>query len=47
MVVVEHMTVAAAVADIDNMHIQDVNDANAVDFVEGNRQHGILQKHSH
>jgi hypothetical protein len=38
---------AAAVADIDNKHIQDVNDANAVDSVEGNRQQGILQKHSH
>ena len=49
----EHMAVAsaeaeaAAVADIDNKHIQDVNDANAVDSVEGNRQQGILQKHSH
>jgi hypothetical protein len=54
--VAEHMAVAsaeaeaaaaAAVADIDNKHIQDVNDANAVDSVEGNRQQGILQKHSH
>jgi hypothetical protein len=51
--VAEHMAVAyaeaaaAAVVDIDNKHIQDVNDANAVDSVEGNRQQGILQKHSH
>jgi hypothetical protein len=54
--VAEHMAVAsaeaeaaaaAAVADIDNKHIQDVNDANAVDSVEDNRQQGILQKHSH
>jgi hypothetical protein len=54
--VAEHMAVAfaeaaaaaaTAVADIDNKHIQDVNDANAVDSVEGNRQQGILQKHSH
>jgi hypothetical protein len=42
--VAEHIAVAsaeaaaAAVADIDNKHIQDVNDANAVDSVEGNRQ---------
>jgi len=48
--VAEHIAeaaAAAAVADIDNKHIQDVNDANAVDSVEGNRQQGILQKHSH